>query len=99
MAFRLGTGLIQDCIELWIDKDSGRLAANRPVFGGSFIATVVGEGTLQVAAIRSKAFEELEPQASRQGEIVKHPAGIDASVAKTRLVRRVKEAPQTLRRT
>ena len=97
LAFRLGTGLIQDCIELWIDKDSGRLAANRPVFGGNFIATVVGEGTLQVAAIRSKAFEELEPQASRQGEIVKHPAGIDASVAKTRLVRRVKEETEGIK--
>ena len=97
LAFRLGTGLMQDCIELWADKDSGRLAAYRPVFGGNFIATVVGEGALQVAAIRSKAIEELEPQASRQGEIVKYPAGIDASVAKTRLVQRIKEETEGIK--
>ena len=92
LAFRLGTGLMQDCIDLWIDQDSGTLSGSRPVFGGNFIATITGESPRQVAAIRSKVIEELEPDHERKGEIVNHATPIDpAAVAKTSLISRVKE--------
>jgi electron transfer flavoprotein alpha subunit len=91
LAFRLGTGLMQDCTDLWIDSDSGTLAGSRPVFGGNFIATIVGMGSIQVAAIREKVIEELEPDTKRKGEIINYPTKIKPSVAKTRLISRVKE--------
>ena len=91
LAFRLGTGLLQDCVELWIDQDSQRLTANRPVYGGSAVATVVHKGDPQVACLRLKAFQPLEPDASRQGEVVTFRPQLDASVIKTRQVERVQE--------
>ena len=91
LAFRLGTGLMQDCIDLWIDPDSGALSGSRPVFGGNFIATITGKSTRQVAAIRSKVIEELEPDTERKGEIVNYPTKIDPTMAKTKLISRVKE--------
>lgn len=97
LAFRLGTGLMQDCIDLWIDEESGKLSGYRPVFGGKFIATVVGEGSIQVAAIRSKVVEELQPEHSRVGEIVNFQLDIDASVARTRLLERVKEEAEGIK--
>ena len=97
LAFRLGTGLIQDCIEVWIDKDSGKLAANRPVFGGNFIASVVSKGNRQVAAVRGKSVEALEPDSSRSGETIKFDAGIDSSMLKTRLVERVSEESEGIK--
>ena len=34
LAFRLGVGLAQDCLEVSADAGTGRLLANRPVYGG-----------------------------------------------------------------
>ena len=38
LAFRLGVGLAQDCLEVSVDPGSKRLLANRPVYGGNAVA-------------------------------------------------------------
>ena len=40
LAFRVDTGIVQDCIEVSVNGDN-KIQANRPVFGGNCIATVV----------------------------------------------------------
>ncbi len=45
LAFRLGVGLAQDCLEVSVDPDSKRLLANRPVYGGNAVAVVSCEYT------------------------------------------------------
>ena len=35
LAFRLGVGLAQDCLEVSVDEASKTLLANRPVYGGN----------------------------------------------------------------
>jgi electron transfer flavoprotein alpha subunit len=60
LAFRLGVGLAQDCLEVWIDPQTKRLLANRPVYGGNAMATVSCVDTPQVAAIRPKVYEPPE---------------------------------------
>ena len=40
LAFRLGVGLAQDCLEVSVDESSKTLLANRPVYGGNAIAVV-----------------------------------------------------------
>ena len=87
LACRLGVSLLQDCLQLEIDADSGRLIATRPVYGGNVQAKVRATGTPQVAAIRPKVCDPLEPDASRQGEVTPVAATLDAAMAKVTIVR------------
>ena len=91
LAFRLGVGLAQDCLEVSVDESSKTLLANRPVYGGNAIAVVSCEHTPQIAAIRPKAYEPTDPDSSRQGQVVSFPVELDASLARTRVVETVKE--------
>ena len=86
LAFRLGVGLAQDCLEVSVDPGEKRLLANRPVYGGNAIAVVSCDQNPQIAAVRPKAYEPTQADASRQGEVVSFPVELDASVAKTQVV-------------
>ena len=86
LAFRLGVGMAQDCLEVSVDAAEKRLLANRPVYGGNAIAVVSCDQTPQIAAIRPKAYEPAEADSSRQGEVVSFPVELDASQARTRVV-------------
>ena len=91
LAFRLGVGLAQDCLEVSVDPESKRLLANRPVYGGNAVAVVGCEYTPQIAAVRPKVYEPREPDQSRQGEVVSFPVDLDDSQAKNRILERVEE--------
>jgi electron transfer flavoprotein alpha subunit len=91
LAFRLGVGLVQDCLEVSVDPSTRKLLANRPVYGGNAIAVVSCNYTPQVAAIRPKAYEPLDPEPSRQGEVVSFPVDLDASLARSKVMDIVKE--------
>ena len=91
LAFRLGVGLAQDCLEVSIDPASKSLLANRPVYGGNAIAVVSCDRTPQIAAIRPKAYDPMEPDQSRQGQVVSFPVELDPSQAKTQVIETVKE--------
>ena len=97
LAFRLGVGLAQDCLEVSADAGTGRLLANRPVYGGSAIAVVSCTQTPQIAAIRPKTYEPLDPNTGRSGQVVAFPVDIDASAAKTRVVDVVKEEAEGIK--
>ena len=97
LAFRLGVGLAQDCLEVSVDESSKTLLANRPVYGGNAIAVVSCEQTPQVAAIRPKAYGPTEVDHSRQGQVVSFPVDLDASLAKTRVVETVWEESEGVR--
>ena len=97
LAFRLGVGLAQDCLEVSADASTGRLLANRPVYGGSAIAVVSCTQTPQIAAVRPKTYEPLDADASRSGEVVSFPVDIDASAARTRVVDVVKEEAEGIK--
>jgi electron transfer flavoprotein alpha subunit len=91
LAFRLGTMVTMDCIDLAIDADSKRLLQTKPVYGGNAQAIFTGDTDPQMVTIRTKAMTPLEPDASRKGEIVNIEAGLDASAIRTKIVDRVKE--------
>ena len=90
LAGRLGAGLLQDCLEVGIEPDSGRLTALRPVYGGNFLARVRCTTSPQIAVLRSQAYEPLAPDPNRQGEVVAVPVDLDASQSRARVVRRVR---------
>ena len=90
LAGRLGVGLLQDCLEVGIESESGRLTALRPVYGGNFLARVRCVASPQIAVLRSQAYEPLTPDPSRQGETVAVPVALDAVQSRVRVVRRVR---------
>jgi electron transfer flavoprotein alpha subunit len=91
LAFRLGTVATLDCLELDIDGDSKRLLQTKPVYGGNALNVVITDTGPQIVTIRTKAMTALEPDESRQGEVVAVEAGIDAGVVRTTLVEKVTE--------
>ena len=91
LAVRLGVGLAQDCLEVSVDTDSGKMVAHRPVYGGNAMAAVVCTGTPQMASIRPKAYEPLAQDSSRRGEVFALDASLDASMKRVKLVERVEE--------
>jgi len=91
LAFRLGVGLAQDCLEISVDTGNKKLLANRPVYGGNAVAVVSCEYTPHMAAIRPKAYEPLEADTSRQGQVISFPVELDESQARSRVVDVVRE--------
>ena len=91
LAFRLGVGLAQDCLEVSVDTSARRLLANRPVYGGNAVAVVSCNYTPQIAAVRPKVYEPLEPDSARQGQVVSFPVELDGSQARSRVLDRVQE--------
>ena len=91
LAFRVGTTAIMDCIELAIDAGSKRLLQTKPVYGGNAQAIFATETNPQVATIRTKAMSPLEPNASKQGEIIKVEAGLELAAIRTKVLEKVVE--------
>ncbi|MBI2832589.1 MAG: electron transfer flavoprotein subunit alpha/FixB family protein, partial [Chloroflexi bacterium] len=91
LAFRLGTSVSMDCLDLCIDAQSKALMQTKPVYGGNAQATFTTDSFPQVVTIRVKAFSPLEPDASRKGEVINIPAGLDPSAIKTKVLEKVKE--------
>ena len=91
LAFRLGTAISMDCLELDIDPQSKLLIQTRPVYGGNARAIFTSQKEPQMATIRTKAMSPSERDASRKGEVIDVAAGIDASIIKAKFVKKVKE--------
>ena len=66
LAFRLGVGLAQDCLQVEADANSGRVVAVRPVYGGNALAKVTfPDANPQMVVMRAKAYEPLDADDSR----------------------------------
>ncbi|MGI8553738.1 MAG: electron transfer flavoprotein subunit alpha/FixB family protein [Dehalococcoidia bacterium] len=95
LAFRLGTAVAMDTIEL--DAEDGKLLMTRPCFGGN-AREVVTIGTMpQIATVRAKSQDPIVPDASRQGEITTVSPSVDAALVKEKVVERTKAAAEGLR--
>lgn len=92
LAFRLGTGLAMDCVELSIDKGSGQMLGTRPVYGGNARAVYGCPKTRpQMATVRAKAMTPLARDDNRQGQVSPLSVKLDASVVRAKVVQRVKQ--------
>ena len=98
LAFRLGVGLAQDCLEVELDTSTGRVVATRPVYGGNALATVTfaGDGP-QVVVIRGGSYAPLAPDPSRSGEVVPINVDLDPAVVRVRHVETVREEGEGVR--
>ncbi|OGI23564.1 MAG: electron transfer flavoprotein subunit alpha [Candidatus Melainabacteria bacterium RIFOXYA12_FULL_32_12] len=83
---RLNTGLTADCTELAINE-KGLLAAIRPTFGGSLMATILCPNSRpQMATVRPKVLPKPEPDHSNTAQVEKLEYDVDASIARTRVL-------------
>ena len=86
LAFHLGTGVIMDTVELAMDGD--RLLGTRPAYGGNARAVNVVRGDPQIATVRAKSQDAQAPDASRQGQVTKVAAAIDAAAVRIKVTDR-----------
>lgn len=95
LACRLGSAAAMDCISLTL-RD-GKLVMTRPCYGGSAHADYTARAMPQIATVRAKSQEPLEADASRQGEVVRVTPGLDASVARTKVIGRTRVKAEGIR--
>ena len=84
LAFRLKSSLSMDCVDVTLED--GKLVATKPVYGGNAQGIYESDADLHAVTLRAKAVEALEPDGSRQGEIVALDAPIDESAVRVRVV-------------
>lgn len=98
VAFRLGAGLAQDCVDIGLDVGTGRVVVQRPVYGGNAVATATfGEGDPQFVILRAKVYEPLEPDPSRVGEVARLDVDLEPSMIRVRHVETVESAGEGVR--
>jgi electron transfer flavoprotein alpha subunit len=61
VAGELQLGMTGDCVGLGIDR-AGRLIQTKPAYGGNIVSIIMGATTPQLATVRSRMFEPLEPR-------------------------------------
>jgi electron transfer flavoprotein alpha/beta subunit len=57
----LTLGMTGDCVGLGIDR-AGRLIQTKPAYGGNIVSVIMGATTPQLATVRARMFEPLEPR-------------------------------------
>jgi electron transfer flavoprotein alpha subunit len=83
-AVRMGTAVAMDCIDLAVQD--GKLVITRPVYGGSAHARYTSKTMPQVATVRVKSQERLEPDTGRSGQVTR--VEVDTASSTARVVSR-----------
>jgi electron transfer flavoprotein alpha subunit len=79
VAGELEYGMTADCVDLGIEK-GGRLVQHKPAYGGNIVSVIMGATTPQLATVRPRMFELLQPREAeaeiRPIQISDLPAGL-----------------------
>ncbi len=97
LAFKMGTAVTTDCVELAIDPDSRKLLQTRPVYGSNAMAVFTTDCHPQIAAVRPKVYSPLEADDSRQGEVINIEAGLQECDIRTKIIEQVPQAREGVR--
>lgn len=90
LAYRLKTGIVTDCTGFAVQN--GHIRWLRPVYGGKAMAYMCIRGPLQIATIRSRAFEPLPADPLRAGEIQEVSLAPEVPSTSVTVVERVEAA-------
>jgi electron transfer flavoprotein alpha subunit len=92
LAYRLGVGIAQDCIDVTHDHKTGRVTVTRPVYGGNAIAKFkFSNNDPQIIVIRENIFEPLSQDINRTGEVTNLPSGLENFEPKSRFIETIKK--------
>ncbi|HEY2939396.1 MAG TPA: FAD-binding protein [Gaiellaceae bacterium] len=64
----LELGMTGDCVDLGIDR-GGRLIQFKPAYGGNIVSVIMGSTTPQLATVRPRMFEPLEPRDREEASV------------------------------
>jgi len=93
VAFRLGAGLVTDCLGFTVE--GAELRATKPVYGGKVMATVAWEGEgPRVATLRVKVADPAPPQPGRAAPVVALDVPPDLGAGPTRILERRRVAAE-----
>lgn len=95
VAARIHTGLAADCTELEVASDgTGNLQMTRPVFGGSFMATIVcPDRRPQMATVRPGIMRKLKPVQNTSASVNRLEIEIPASEKDVKILQVMKREP------
>ncbi len=82
----LELGMTGDCVDLGIDR-AGRLIQFKPAYGGNIVSVIMGATTPQLATVRPRMFEPLDPSDSAEA-LVRPLQLADLPEPRSRLVER-----------
>jgi len=92
LAYRLGVGVAQDCLDVTADHKTGRVTVTRPVYGGNAIAKFkFSNNDPQIIIIRENIFEPLGHDMNRTGKVTNLNFNLKTVELKSRLIETVKE--------
>jgi electron transfer flavoprotein alpha subunit len=86
LAIRLNTAVVMDAVEFSVQ--GGQIHWTRPCYGGNARAVISIKTSPQIATVRAKVFEPLEPQAGRTGDVIPLESGMDPAQARQKLISR-----------
>jgi len=91
VAAKLGTGLAADCVEVGVEN--GSLVATRPALAGSVITRITySQARPHMATLRRRVFAPLDPDSSRDGQVVTAAAVLSEDKIRTKVVEFVTQA-------
>jgi electron transfer flavoprotein alpha subunit len=92
VAVKIKAGLTADCTGLDIDPDKKILLQTRPAFGGNIMATIISPNFRpQMATVRHKVMQPMEPDKKRRGKIIRESFDISLYASRTKLLDIVEE--------
>ena len=92
VAVNIKTGLTADCTGLDIDPAKNILLQTRPAFGGNIMATIISPNYRpQMATVRHKVMQPMEPDKKRKGKLIKENFDISLYSSRTKLLDIVEE--------
>ena len=92
VAITIDAGLTADCTGLDIDQEKKILLQTRPAFGGNIMATIISPNHRpQMATVRHKVMQPLEPDKKRKGKIIKETFESSLYASRTRLLDIIEE--------
>jgi electron transfer flavoprotein alpha subunit len=86
-AGELELGMTGDCVDLGIDR-AGRLIQFKPAYGGNIVSVIMGATTPQLATVRPRMFEPLDPRDGDGDGEVRHFAFEGLPAPASRLLER-----------
>ena len=87
VAVKIKAGLTADCTGLDIDEDKKILLQTRPAFGGNIMATIISPNYRpQMATVRHKVMQPMEPDKKRKGKVIKESFGAEVYFSRTKLL-------------
>ena len=96
VAARIQTGLTADCTGLDIDEETRLLLQTRPAFGGNIMATIkCPRHRPQMSTVRPKVMKKMDPDDSREGELIRMDIEINPKSVRTKILEVIKEVKST----